>query len=76
MLSADYRQMELRMMAHASGDSVLCQLLQVHGSVMHWCVGVVSAWRTLVRRQRPQYGCVTSVTDRDKAILWPFSVIR
>ena len=34
MLSADYRQMELRMMAHASGDSVLCQLLQVHGSTL------------------------------------------
>ncbi len=44
MLSADYRQMELRMMAHASGDSVLCQLLQVRGSVMLWCVGVGAAW--------------------------------
>ena len=28
MLSADYCQMELRMMAHASGDPLLCQLLQ------------------------------------------------
>ena len=28
MLSADYKQMELRMMAHCSGDAGLCQLLR------------------------------------------------